>query len=162
MLRPPRDPGTPILTFPLLMRTGLISLLILAGAFGAFLWEQNMRGKSLVEARTTVINVIVMVELFYLLNCRSLLHSMREIGIFSNLWIFGGIGMMILAQILFTHTPVMNRLFHTAPIDAGSWLYIIAVGLAAYIIVEFEKWLRVRGGEEERARAGAGTQSNVS
>src|SRR5690606_32913354 len=115
----------------------------------AFMWEQNVRGKTLVEARTTVINVIVMVEVFYLLNCRSLLHSMRQIGIFSNLWIFGGIAMMILAQVLFTHTPVMNRLFHTAPIDAGSWLYIIAVGLAAYVIVEFEKWLRVRGGEEE-------------
>jgi magnesium-transporting ATPase (P-type) len=91
MTRPPRDPRQPILTFPLFMRTGLVSMLILAGAFGAFLWEQQTRGKSLVEARTTVINVIVMVEMFYLLNCRSLLHSMFRVGVFSNLWVYGGI-----------------------------------------------------------------------
>jgi cation-transporting ATPase F len=144
MTRPPRDPGQPILTFPLIMRTGLVSLLILAGAFGAFLWEQQVRGKSLVEARTTVINVIVMVEIFYLLNCRSLLHSMFRVGVFSNPWIYGGIAAMLLAQVFFTHAPIMNRLFHTAPLDAGSWLYITGVGFAAYCVVEFEKWVRRR------------------
>jgi cation-transporting P-type ATPase F len=146
MRRPPRDPQQPILTFPLFMRTGLVSLLILAGAFGAFLWEQQMRGKSVVEARTTVVNVIVMVEVFYLLNCRSLLHSCFSIGFWSNRWIFVGIAGMLGAQVLLTHTPVMNRLFHTAPMDAGSWLYVTGVGLAAALIVEFEKWIRRRVG----------------
>jgi len=88
--------------------------------------------------------VIVMVEVFYLLNCRSLLHSMFHVGIFSNLWVYGGITAMLLAQVLFTHTAIMNRLFHTAPLDSESWLYITAVGLAAYVIVEFEKWVRRR------------------
>ncbi len=142
MRRPPRDPRQPILTYPLIMRTGLVSLLILAGAFGAFLWEQQMRGKNVVEARTTVINVIVMVECFYLLNCRSLLHSMFRVGVFSNLWVFAGIATMLAAQVLFTHAPIMNRLFHTAPLDAASWLYITGVGLAAYCVIEFEKWVR--------------------
>jgi len=142
MQRPPRDPQQPILTFPLFMRTGLVTLLILAGAFGAFLWEQQVRGKNVAEARTTVINVIVMVEIFYLLNCRSLLHSMFRVGMWSNLWIFAGIGAMLIAQLLFTHTPVMNRLFHTAPLDLASWLYITGVGVAAYCVVEFEKWVR--------------------
>jgi cation-transporting P-type ATPase F len=144
MRRPPRDPQQPILTFPLFMRTGLVSLLILAGAFGAFLWEQQMRGKTVVEARTTVVNVIVMVEIFYLLNCRSLLHSIFSIGFWSNRWIFAGIAGMLGAQILLTHTPVMNRLFHTAPMDAGSWLYATGVGVAAALIVELEKWVRLR------------------
>ena len=142
MLRAPRDPRQPLLTFPLFMRTGLVSLLILAGAFGAFLWEQQMRGKNVIEARTTVINVIVMVEMFYLLNCRSLLHSMFRVGVWSNLWIFAGLAAMLAAQLIFTHTPLMNRLFHTAPLDAASWLYVTGVGLAAYCIVEFEKWVR--------------------
>jgi len=126
------------------MRTGLVSLLILAGAFGAFLWEQQMRGKDVVEARTTVINVIVVVEIFYLLNCRSLLHSMFHVGVFSNLWVYGGIAAMLLAQVLFTHAPIMNRLFHTAPLDTASWLYVTGVGFAAYCVVEFEKWVRRR------------------
>jgi len=142
MERPPRDPQQPILTKLLLLRTGLVSLLILAGAFGAFLWEQQVRGKSVIEARTTVVNVIVMVECFYLLNCRSLLHSMFFVGVWSNLSVFAGIAAMLAAQVLFTHTAVMNRLFHTAPIDATSWLYVFAVGFMAYCIVEVEKWVR--------------------
>ena len=39
MERPPRDPRQPLLTFPLFMRTGLVSLLTLGGAFGLFVWE---------------------------------------------------------------------------------------------------------------------------
>jgi magnesium-transporting ATPase (P-type) len=142
MLRRPRDPKQPILTFPLLMRTGLVTLLIGASAFGAFLWEQQVRGKNVHEARTTVINVIIMVEIFYLLNCRSLLHSMFRVGVWSNLWIFAGITAMLTAQLFFTHSPLMNRLFHTAPIDLTSWLYITAVGMVAYCIVELEKLVR--------------------
>jgi cation-transporting ATPase F len=142
MQRPPRDPQQPIITFPLFMRTGLVTLLMFAGAFGAFLWEQQFRGKSIIEARTTVVNVIVMVECFYLLNCRSLLHSMFFVGLWSNLAVFGGIAAMLGAQLLFTHTALMNRLFHTAPLDPASWLYVFAVGLAAYCVIEFEKWVR--------------------
>jgi magnesium-transporting ATPase (P-type) len=142
MQRPPRDPNQPIITFPLFMRTGLVTLLMFAGAFGAFLWEQQVRGKSLVEARTTVVAVIVMVECFYLLNCRSLLHSMFFVGLWTNLAVFGGIAAMLGAQLLFTHTAFMNRLFHTAPLDAASWLYVFGVGLAAHCVVEFEKWVR--------------------
>jgi Ca2+-transporting ATPase len=145
MQRPPRDPRAPILTFPLFMRTGLVTLLALAGAFGAFLWEQEFRGKNVVEARTTVVNVIVMVEVFYLLNCRSLLHSMFSVGFWTNRWVFGGIAAMLGAQLLFTHAPLMNRLFHSAPLDWPSWFYVTSVGLTTYLVVEFEKWRRKTG-----------------
>ena len=43
-------------------------------------------------ARTAVVNVIVMVEIFYLLNCRSLTRSMYSLGVFSNKWILAGNG----------------------------------------------------------------------
>jgi magnesium-transporting ATPase (P-type) len=155
MRRPPRDPRQPILTFPLFMRTGLVTLLTLAGAFGAFLWEQEVRGTSLAAARTAVVNVIVMVDVFYLLNCRSLLRSIFDVGALGNRWVFFGIAAMVLAQVLFTHAPVMNRLFDTAPIDAAAWLYATGIGLAAYLVVEIEKGLRRRRGEEPVARRAA-------
>ncbi len=149
MKRRPRDPAQPILTLPLIMRTGLVTLLTMGAAFGAFLWEQNVRGKDLAEARTTVVAVIVVVESFYLLNCRSLLHSIFHVGVFSNRLVFAGIATMWAAQWLFSQTPIMNRLFHTAPMDLGSWVYAFAVGLAAYMAVEIEKWIRLRMGEEQ-------------
>jgi magnesium-transporting ATPase (P-type) len=148
MRRPPRDPHQPILTYPLFMRTGLVTLLTLAGAFGAFLWEREVRGTSLASARTAVVTVIVMVDVFYLLNCRSLLRSPFEVGVLGNRWVFLGIAAMAFAQALFAHAPAMNRLLGTAPIDG-----------AAYLVVEIEKRLRLRSGEggaEPGALGGAG------
>lgn len=143
MKRPPRNPEEPILTFPLFMRTGLVTLIILAGAFGLFLWEQA-HGATLAESRTIVVNVIVVVEIFYLLNCRSLTHSMRSLGFFTNWWVLGGAAGMFAAQLFFTYAPVMNRLFHTAPLRLESWLHIFAVGLTAFAAVGLEKWIRSR------------------
>lgn len=42
-------------------------------------------------------------------------------------------------QLVFTYAPVMNRLLHTAPIDATSWLRILGVAVAALMVVELEK-----------------------
>ena len=105
MERAPRDPRETVLTFPLLMRTALVSLLILAGAFGMFLWERA-RGASLAEARNVVVNVIVFVEVLYLINCRSLIHSARSLGFFSNRWMLVCIAAMVAAQLAFTYLPL--------------------------------------------------------
>jgi magnesium-transporting ATPase (P-type) len=145
MERPPRDPKRPLLTYALIMRTGLVSLIMLAGAFWLFYWEMNMVGETLNEARTAVVNVIVLVEIAYLFSCRSLNHSLFSIGLFTNRWAIAGSLVMLGAQLLFTYAPVMNKLFHTAPISAGSWLRIGLVAFVAFLAVEFEKWIRFGG-----------------
>jgi len=142
MARPPRNPRKPILTFPLFMRTGLVSLIMLAGAFGLFSWEHGAEGRNLAEARTAVVNVIVMVQAFYLLNSRSLCRSILSVGVFSNRWVWLGLAGMAAAQVLFTYAPVMNRLFHSAPIAGEAWLRIVGVGVAVFLLVGLEKWLR--------------------
>jgi cation-transporting ATPase F len=144
MQRPPRDPKKPLLTFPLLMRTGLVALISLAGAFGLFAWEHGTEGRNLDEARAAVVNVIVMVQTVYLLNCRSRTRSALSASLFSNRWMLAGIVATWLAQLLFTYLPFMNRLFHSAPVRAEAWLYIVAIGVLTFAVVEFEKWLRFR------------------
>ncbi len=151
MARPPRDPKRPLLTFPLMMRTGLVSLIILAGSFWLFFWELGMEGASEAAARTAVINVIVLVEIAYLFSCRSLHHSVFAIGLFTNWWAIAGSLAMLGAQLLFTYAPVMNKLFHTAPLDAESWLRIAAVATVAFLAVELEKWIRFGGHRGEHA-----------
>ncbi len=142
MARPPRDPKRPLITRPLLMRTGLVSFILVAGAFWLFFWELRVESATEAAARTAVINVIVLVEIAYLLSCRSLTHSIFAIGWFTNRWVIAGSLAMLGAQLLFTYTPMMNKLFHTAPIEAESWLRIVGVAAAAFVAVEIEKWLR--------------------
>ncbi len=142
MSRPPRQPKQPLLTRPLIMRTGLVSLIMVAGGLGLFLWELHRAPAGLPAARTVAVNTLVLVQLVYLFNCRSLHHSVWSVGFFTNRWVILGSLAMLGAQILFTYTPVMNRLFHSAPIDAGAWLRIAGVAAFAFVVVELEKWLR--------------------
>ena len=149
MHRPPRDPRRPILTFALFMRSGLVCLIMLAGAYWLFFDVLSSPGGTVAEARTAVINVIVMVEAAYLFNCRSLSHSLWSIGLWTNRWaVVGALGMVV-SQLLFTYVPLMNDLFGSAPIGGGAWLRIVAVALTALLVVEFEKWVRFGRGRGE-------------
>lgn len=75
---------------------------------------------------------------------------MFRLGLFSNPWIWGGIAAMTAAQLLFTYAPLMNRMFHTAPIGLMDWVHILAVGLVIYLVIGAEKRLRRR----RKTRAG--------
>ena len=143
MSRKPRDPQTPILSGVLLGRIALVSLILLAGSFGLFEWAL-ISGLSEATARTVTVNVFVFVQIFYLFNCRSLTHSMFHVGLFSNPWIWFGVGAMIVLQLLYTYTPTMNRVFGSAPIQASHWALILSVALIAYTVVGLEKWIRRR------------------
>ena len=134
-------PDTAILSGELIFRIVLVGLLLLLGSFGLFEWALY-QGASEAEARTIAVNVFAVGQSFYLLNCRSLRFSMFRLGLFSNPWIWGGIAAMTVAQLLFTYTPLMNRLFHTAPIGLMDWAHIVAVGLVINLVIGAEKTFR--------------------
>ncbi len=141
MKRPPRDPKTPILTGELIGRIFLVGAMLLFGAYGLFKWELTA-GASMEQARTVAVNVFVIMELFYLFNCRSLEKSVFQLGILSNIWVLGGVLAMLTLQILYTYLPIMNRLFQSTAIGSDSWVRIMAAGIATYLVVESEKKIR--------------------
>ena len=143
MRRPPRRLDQPVLDGALIRRIVLVSCLLLAGAFGLFLREQA-QGHPLAEARTVAVNVFVMVEAAYLFNCRSLTRGFWKQGLFSNLWLWAGVGSMMLLQLAMTYLPVMNQLFGTAPIGVAEWLEITLVALFSSSVIALEKWLTYR------------------
>lgn len=140
MVRPPRDPRTPIITRDVAFRIFLVSFLMLIAAFRIFTWELAA-GATLAEARTSAVNAFVIIELFYLFNCRSLAQPVFQLGFFSNPWVIGGAVAMFLLQLVYTYLPFMNRLFQSAPLDLAVWGRIFAAGLAVFVIIEVEKML---------------------
>lgn len=141
MSRAPRRPETPVLTNDLFVRIGLVSLMLLLGAYGLFNWAID-QGKSLDAARTLAVNMFVFGEIFYLFHCRSLRYSMFKLGVFSNLWLILGVGLMTLLQIIFTYSSMMNKVFGTTPLELVEWCLILACGLTIYCVVGMEKWYR--------------------
>ena len=152
MARPPRRPSEPLLTFDVVARILLVSVLLLTAAFWLFEHELG-RGMPVAEARTAAVNVFVAVELFYLFNCRSLTGHAADLGLFSNRWLLGGVTLMVALQLLFTYWPPMNYLFDTAPIDAATWLKILAAAALTWTIVEIEKTIRRRTARRQRDRS---------
>ena len=151
MRRPPRNPRQPLLTHALIMRTGLVTLIILIGGLGLFLWELRAENSGLAVARTVVVNLFVVVEALYLFNCRSLNRPFFSVGLFANRLAICGALAMLGAQLLFTYAPLMNKLFHTAPIGTASWLRIGIVAVTAFAAVELEKWIRFGGRRGQHA-----------
>jgi Ca2+-transporting ATPase len=144
MDRPPRDPTRPLLTVHLLIRTVLVAWIIVGGGLWLFHDQITRSGETLDEARTAVVNTIVMVETAYLFSCRSLSHSLFHVGLFTNKFALAGAGAMILLQVFFTYSPVMNRLFQSVPLEAATWWGIAGVAVFSFIAVEIEKHLRFR------------------
>jgi potassium/sodium efflux P-type ATPase len=142
MKQPPRDPKEPLLTTVLLWRTAYVSMLMVIGAYALFMWKLGTNAAEELVAQTIAASVVVMVELVYLFNTRSLTHPVTAIGFMSNPWALFGAGLMILLQMAFVYLPFMNNLFNTRPISALAWLEIAAIAIAIHLIVEFEKWLR--------------------
>jgi cation-transporting P-type ATPase F len=141
MARPPNQPGAPILDGVLLGRIALVSALLCAAVMGAYEWQLAL-GATAGQARTAAVAVIVFGELFYLFNCRSLTRSFVSLGLFSNRWVWGGAAAMVVAQVLFTHLPVMNRLFGSEPLSPSAWAMALGFGLAVSFAVGLQKAIR--------------------
>jgi Ca2+-transporting ATPase len=140
MKRPPRRPNSPILTRGLTIQIIIVSTCILISAYSLFWWSIE-EGSTIDESRTIAVNTIVMIEIFYLFNCRSLTKSIFRMGFFSNKLIFLGVIVMILLQIIFTYTPVMNEIFQSKPIGIESWLKIVGVSVITFLIIEIKKFV---------------------
>jgi cation-transporting P-type ATPase F len=151
MIRPPREPSTPILTRPLIIRILIVSVLLVMGAFGLFKLELLLRGDNEALARTLAVNVFVFGEMFYLFNCRSITRPFWTLGVWSNKLFWLGLILMTLLQLLFTYLPLFNRVFQSAPIGLLEWGLVLANSLLIFIVVETEKWIRIRGNLDRKS-----------
>ena len=145
----PRDPDEPLIA------QGMMKFIIIVGVmliFSVYLvYIQVMDGiGDLAVAQTAAVNAIVFGEIFFLFNTRSFRHTLSEVGFFSNKRLIGGVILMILLQIMFTHASFMNRIFGTAPLGSTVWMYIIAVSFVIFLVVEIVKWHDRRQNSKKR------------
>jgi len=139
MKRPPRDPKAPLIDRPLVWRIVYVSVLMAIGTFGLFYYEL-WTGSSLEVARAVAVNVIVFFEVAYLFNSRHLTEcTLNRRGLFGNPTIWWGIAAVVAFQAVFTYWPVMNSLFHVAPMDAWMWLRVLTASFGLLLLVEAEK-----------------------
>ena len=156
MNRPPRPADAPVFSRFLVLRLVLVALLMAAGACCLFLWEyyRLVEGvpltlaahhRAVAEAQTVCVTCITFTQSFYLLNCRSLRHTVLSQGLLTNPSIFIGIGVLLLLQACFIYLPPLQLLFKSAPLGLRGWLDALLVGSLVLPVISLEKWLRGRG-----------------
>lgn len=148
MERPPRPPNEPLLSPFLVFRTFLVGVLMTAGAVGLFLHEYKAdlamgipADLARTESQTVAVTTIILFQMLYLLNCRSLTQGIWRIGLFSNRWVYVGIVVTLGLQLAFVYLEPFNRLFQTHPLDATDWVLSGAVALAGFFVILLEKWI---------------------
>jgi len=149
MRRPPRAPDAPVLSRFVQVRTVIVATLMALAAVGLFVWEYYKeigRGVgpelALAEAQTMAVTAVIVLQIFYVFNCRSLRESVVEIGLFSNRIVFIGVGMLVLLQVGFIYLPASHAVFGTASLGPLEWLGAIAVGAVILPVVAVEKRIR--------------------
>jgi len=141
MQRPPRDANEPILTPYLIWRVSYVSIILMVGTFGLFLWEME-QGASIEHARTVAVNTLVMFEIFYLFNSRYIADSVLNWeGFTSNRYVLISIAILIILQLGLTYLSPMQTLFGTTAIDLTIWLRIVLVASSVFFLVELEKYV---------------------
>ncbi len=153
MGRPPRRPDAPILSPFVITRTVGVAVLMAAAAIGLFLaqtaisWGDEPRVVSAsahAQAQTQAVTTVILFQIFYLLNCRSLTDSIFTLGLGSNPWIYVGIAVVLTLHLGFIYLPFMNALFGSAPLDLRSLAAAAALGFLIMPVISAEKWLRRR------------------
>jgi magnesium-transporting ATPase (P-type) len=152
MRRPPRNASEPILTPYLIWRVVFVSVILMSGTLGLYIWEMA-RGMSIEHARTVAVNTLVMFEIFYLFNSRYLKASIFNwAGLTGNRYVLMAIVILIVFQLGFTYLAPMQLLFGTTDIDFIIWLRILLVSSSVLFLVEIEKYF-LRRGEHNKSRS---------
>ncbi len=149
MKRPPRNPSEPLVTGFLLWRIGFVSLLMVGGCMSLYLWEMH-HGASLQQARTAVVNGLVVGHIAYLFNTRRLASSaLSWEAVSGNRVALLAIAASLSCQAVLTYWSPAQAWFGTAELGWAAWSRIAAFGIVLFLAVELEKrFRRCRGGGE--------------
>ena len=153
MLRKPRKQSEPLLSAFVVRRTFIVGTLMTAAAVGLFwfqyygtlnFWEVGEPVGTLAQAQTMAVLTVILMQVFYLLNCRSLKDSMFKIGLFSNNTVYAGIVAIIALQAAYIYVPFMQVLFGSAPLSLASWGIATLVAFSVVPIMSVDKWVAQR------------------
>lgn len=144
MCRPPSAVKQDLLSSGLLWHIVFVGSLFLVGIFGVYK-HAIAQGYSENLARTIAMNMLVVLEIFYLLfirNMNSKSLSFKSIVGTRAIWI--SIVIVVFGQAIITYAPWFQRIFKTEAIGFFDLLTLTFLGIFLFIIIEFEKQFRLR------------------
>ncbi len=147
MSRPPRRPGEGLLSGGLGWHVLWVGLTMAALALGMQSWFVHA-GAEQAYWQTMVFATLCFVQLGHVLAVRSERESLLRLGLASNPILLWTVALTLVLQLAIIYVPVLNGVFHTAPLDAAGLALALGSGLLVLLAVEIEK--AIRRGREAR------------
>lgn len=128
----------------------LIGILTIASFFYGYYelghnpFESSLPSDATSYARTMAFLTIIACQLVYSLSFRHDLKSIFSIGVFTNHYLIGAIGLGLLLQLLIISLPFTREAFKLQVIDWKGWVAIIALSFVPLLVNEIIKVFRRR------------------
>jgi magnesium-transporting ATPase (P-type) len=114
-----------------------------------------------VAATTMTLAAIVFAQIGMVFNCRSDTRSVFAIGPFSNKTITIGIVVEIVLILAIINVPILQGVFHTAPLHGAEYLYLVVIPVVVVGLEELRRLIVRRVSANAGADAGASASVNV-
>lgn len=141
LTRPPRRQDAQLLDWAFLRRITLIGFLTASVALTVFAYELYA-DSSLAQARNAAFSALVIAELLRSFGARSEVHTVFQMGLFSNVRLFAIVAISLALQLLIHHLPVLERLFGTEPLSLAQCAAWMVLGIIPLLVIELGKVLR--------------------
>jgi len=144
MRRRPRRPEEGIFNRLMIQETLLSGFLMGAIASGTYFWLLAS-GSDEFAARSIIMLLMVLLENFHALNCRSESRSIFRVPLKNNYYLIAGILAAQGIHIAAMTTPFMQDLLRIGPVSPRTWAVLLALASILVVGVEAFKWARSRG-----------------
>ncbi len=108
-------------------------------ALGTIILFGRFYENDLAKAWTISLTTLAVFQWFNAWNCRSETTSVFRMDFFSNIFLVGATGMVILLQLLAVYAPFMQKILRTVPLDFSDWLLIVPMAFSIVIVEEIRK-----------------------
>ena len=137
MDRPPRPPGRPILTRPLIVWLAFVGLLMAIGTLGVISWADHTHG--LVIARTMGMVTFALFNLFFSIESKDERDSAFSLDTYSDKTFVITTSVSFVLLVLSTGLGIFQTVMKTTTLDIRQWLICTAVALSIVVAAEVRK-----------------------
>lgn len=141
MRQPPRPPGEGIFNRPMIEQVlvgGLTMALVCLGAW----WYLLGCGLTVPESRNLLLALLVLMQFYHVLNCRSESRSIFRVPLRNNRVLMAGMLVAFAVHFGATYLPWTQSLLRITPLTVEQWL--LFGSLAASVLVAMELYKRLR------------------
>lgn len=141
MKKPPRDPNESI--FDKLMNNQIIVSAIVMSIITilTWYWLTIQPDYNEIHARTVIMMLMVLIQNFHVLNCRSEIRSIFSLSFKKNNTVIISIILAQLVHIAASYTPGLRDILQLEPITLKEWLFLIPLASLILFAMEIYKYI---------------------